>query len=115
MLIEFAVSGILQAAQLADRPALAFETTGSPAVTADCVVEALRGRRLGFNIFTLRPRVSRVFDGFVVQIGEDIRVTIEPRSDGAAVRLYTDRFVHALSEAISACEISPSVSSTPQS
>lgn len=94
----------LQAQTLHDDPDFAFRSSLNAAEAADCVSGRLRGKRLGANLFSLRPQMSRVFEGYVITLGPDIRMTVRPTPAGSDVALYAPRFLGQLSDYIAPCE-----------
>lgn len=103
MLTAIALAAALQATALPDDPVYAFQSLRPAPEVADCAMSSLKGQRLGANIFTLRPQISRVFDGYLIQIGPTIRITVQPDGAGSKLRLYSPNFVRQLSDKLDIC------------
>lgn len=103
MLTVIALAAAIQSNVLRDDPVYAFQSSRPASEVADCAFASLKGQRLGANIFTLRPEMARVFDGYQIIIGPTIRITIEPTSEGAKLRLYSPNFVRQLSGKLDQC------------
>lgn len=94
---------LLAAALAAAQPDLAFVTSSPPAQTQSCIYGQLKGMRLGLNPVKLKPHVAEVFEGYVITIDVNHRVTIGPVEGGSEVKLYATNWKGPLSEAVRAC------------
>lgn len=93
------------AASMASSPVvLEYETTAPPKLVATCIADHLRGRRLGLNLFTLRPIQREVGPYWLVTVGENVEITIAPTPTGSSVKLATDVFPQQLSQYVGECK-----------
>jgi hypothetical protein len=81
-----------------------YETSATPRVAASCVIDHLRGRRLGFNLMTLRPTLRELGPYWLITIGENIEITVSPSPVGSNVRLKTDVFADQLTAYVAECK-----------